>query len=87
MKKKPAKNPGFKTCYNIHMKKNSINFVKLLKGYKSGWVGISPDHKSVLVSGATLRDAREKAKKTNQKLYFFPAEESYGNFVGQAINL
>lgn len=68
------------------MKYDKINFVKLLKGYKSGWVGISSDFKSVLVSGKTLKDARKKAEKTNQKLYFFPAGESYGNFVGKIVN-
>lgn len=68
------------------MKYNKINFVKLLKGYKSGWVGISSDFKSVLVKGDTLEDARKKAEKTNKKLYFFPAGESYGNFVGEIIN-
>lgn len=68
------------------MKNMGINFTKLLKGYKDGWVGISSDFKSVLVSGKTLKDAREKAKKTNQKLYFFPAGESYDNFVGEIIN-
>lgn len=64
------------------MKYNAINFVKLLKGYKTGWVGISSDFKSVIVSGKNLKDVKEKAEKTNKKLYFFPAGESYGNFVG-----
>lgn len=68
------------------MKHNKINFVKLLKGYKSGWVGISSDHKKVVAWGKTLKDAREKAKKISQKLYFFPAGESYGNFVGTIVN-
>lgn len=64
------------------MKQSKIDFVKLLKGYKNGWVGISSDFKSVMVSGKTLKEAREKAEKTNQKVYFFPAGESYGNFIG-----
>lgn len=68
------------------MKKSSINFAKLLKGYKDGWVGISSDHKKVVAWGKTLKDAREKAKKTSQKLYFFPARESYGDFVGTIVN-
>lgn len=59
-----------------------IDFVKLLKNYKSGWVGISSDFKSVILSGKTLKEAREKAKKIKEKVYFFPAEKSYSNFVG-----
>ncbi|OGH20010.1 MAG: hypothetical protein A3D74_01300 [Candidatus Levybacteria bacterium RIFCSPHIGHO2_02_FULL_37_13] len=65
------------------MKQIRINLVKLLKGYASGWVGISSDFKSVLVSGKNLKEAREKARKIKKKVYFFPAGESYGNFVGK----
>jgi predicted RNase H-like HicB family nuclease len=64
------------------MRKININLVKLLKGYKSGWVGISSDFKSVLVSGKSLTEARKKASKTKEKIYFFPAGESYSNFIG-----
>lgn len=64
------------------MRKFEINLRRLLKGYKSGWIGISSDFKSVLVSGKTLREARKKAKKLDQRVYFFPAGESYGNFIG-----
>ena len=55
------------------MKSTQIDFVKLLKGYKSGWVGISSDFKSVVISGKTLKEAKEKAKTKKEKLYFFPA--------------
>lgn len=65
------------------MKQIKINLVKLLKGYKSGWVGISEDFKSVIVSGKSLKEARKKAEKLNKKVYFFPVEKSYGNFVGR----
>ncbi len=68
------------------MQQNKINFVKLLQGYKSGWVGINPDFKSVAVSGKTLKETRKKAEKINKKIYFFPAGESYGNFIGKIVN-
>ena len=64
------------------MKQAAINFVKLLKGYKAGWVGISSDHKKVVVWGKTLHQARESAKTIQDRIYFFPAGESYSNFVG-----
>ncbi len=64
------------------MKPLKINFVKLLKGYESGWVGISPDFKQVLVWGKTLDEATKKAEKFNEKIYYFPSGESYSNFVG-----
>ena len=59
-----------------------INLVKLLKGYTSGWVAISSDFNKVIFSGKTLKEVREKAKAIKEKLYFFPVEESYGNFIG-----
>lgn len=65
------------------MKKNNINFVKLLKNYKVGWIGISSDYKSVLLSGKTLKEARNKAKKLKEKVFFFPAGQSYSDFIGQ----
>lgn len=68
------------------MKHIEIDLVKLLRGYKSGWIGISSNFKSVLVDGKTLKEARKKANKIKQKIYFFPAGESYGNFIGEIIN-
>ncbi len=62
--------------------KNKIDFVKLLKNYKSGWVAISNDFSKVVASGKTLKEVMTKAKGIKEKLYYFPAEESYGNFVG-----
>lgn len=59
-----------------------INFVKLLKGYKPGWVGISSDHKKVLVWGKTLHETAKKAKALKEKVYFFPSGRTYDNFVG-----
>jgi hypothetical protein len=68
--------------YNITMKQEKIDFVKLLKGYESGWVGISSDFSRVLFSGKSLKEVKEKAKKAKDKIYFFPAGQSYSNFIG-----
>lgn len=65
------------------MIKNNINFVKLLKDYKSGWVGISSDFKRVVLSGKTLIEVMAKAKKIKEKIYYFPAGQSYSNFIGK----
>ena len=59
-----------------------IDFVKLLKDYKSGWVAISSDYSKVVFSGKTLKEVQQKARDIKEKLYFFPAGESYGDFVG-----
>ena len=64
------------------MKQIKIDFIKLLKGYKAGWVGISSDFKKVLVWGKTLDEASQKAKTIKEKVYYFPAGESYSNFIG-----
>lgn len=64
------------------MKQPKINFVKLLKNYKPGWVGLSKDFKKVLVWSKTLKSATEEGKKLKEKVYFFPVGESYSNFVG-----
>ena len=64
------------------MKRIKIDFVKLLRGYKAGWVGISSDFKKVLVWGKTLDEATQKAKRFEKKIYFFPSGESYSNFIG-----
>lgn len=64
------------------MKQKKIDFVHLLKGYKSGWVGISSDFKKVVVWGKTLTDATKKAQKIREKIYYFPSGQSYSNFVG-----
>jgi hypothetical protein len=59
-----------------------INFVKLLKNYKSGWVAISADFKKVVFAGKTLEETMKKAQQSKGKVYYFPAEKSYSNFVG-----
>jgi hypothetical protein len=59
-----------------------IDFVSLLKNYKSGWVAISSDFTKVVFTGKTLREVREKSKDIKEKLYYFPAGESYGDFIG-----
>lgn len=68
--------------YNFSMKNTKINFAELLKGYTSGWVGISSDFTSVVVNGKTLKDVRSKARRIKEKLYFFPAGESYSDYIG-----
>ena len=64
------------------MKPTNIDFAKLLKGYKSGWVGISSDFKSVVSSGKTLKEVREKTKNKKEKIYYFPAVQTYSDFIG-----
>lgn len=64
------------------MKQEKIDFVKLLKGYTSGWVGISSDFSRVLFSGKTLKEVKLKADKKKEKVYVFPAGEVYSDFVG-----
>ncbi len=64
------------------MKPTKIDFTKLLKNYKSGWVGISSDFKSVVISGKTLHEVREKTKNKKGKIYFFPAGQKYSDFIG-----
>ncbi len=59
-----------------------INFVKLLKNYRKGWVAISDDFQRVVFSGRTLTSTQKKAKNYKKKLYYFPSGEKYGNFVG-----
>ena len=44
------------------MKQPKIDFAKLLKDYKSGWVGISSDFKSVVFSGKMLKEVMVQAK-------------------------
>lgn len=67
----------------MYMKRGKIDFVKLLKGQKRGWVAISSDHKKVLVSGRTLKEIIQKAKNLDQSVYYFPVEKSYSDFVGR----
>lgn len=64
------------------MKYKGINFVKLLKSYKSGWVAISSDFRRVVFNGKTLKATMEKARNYKKQVYYFPAGETYSNFVG-----
>ena len=64
------------------MKQSKIDFTRLLKGYKDGWVAISDDFKRVVIHGSSLEEARKKAKTLKGKVYYFPAGESYSDFVG-----
>lgn len=69
------------------MKQHKINFVKLLKNYSSGWIGLSSDFKRVVVWGKTLKDATQKVKKSKEKIFYFPTGESYSNFIGATYEL
>jgi hypothetical protein len=64
------------------MKQNKINFIKLLKPYKKGWVAISDDFKSVLFFDTNLKSLMVKSKKLKRKVYYYPSGENYSNFVG-----
>lgn len=44
-----------------------VNLSSLLSRYKKGWVALSPDHKRVIASGDSLRDALQKAKAKGTK--------------------
>ncbi len=68
------------------MKQNKIDFVKLLKGYKNGWVAISADFKRVVFHGKNIKEVMRKAKSRKEKVYYFPAGKSYSNFVGMLKN-
>ena len=48
----------------------SIDLSKKLKPYENKWVALSLDHKKVLGTGDTLKQAKTKAEKKNQKFVF-----------------
>ena len=64
------------------MKQKSVDFRKLLKGYRSGWVALSPDFEKVLFYAKTLPKVTKKAEAHGGKVYYFPTGETYSNFVG-----
>ncbi len=64
------------------MRQDKIDFIRLLKGYRKGWVAISHDFKRVVFHGENLKETMKKAKDVKEKLYYFPVGESYSNFVG-----
>lgn len=64
------------------MKFQGIDFVKLLKGYNSGWVAISSDFKKVVATGKTIEETKKKVKKGEKRVYFFPAAKSYPQMIG-----
>jgi hypothetical protein len=64
------------------MKYNKINFIKLLKPYKKGWVAISEDFKRVLFYDKNLKSLVKKSKKSKSKVYYYPSGENYSNYVG-----
>ena len=41
----------------------TINLTRLLKKFSSGWVAITPDYKSVVTSGRTLKEVTNRVKK------------------------
>lgn len=64
------------------MRLNKIDFVKLLKPYKKGWVAISDDFKRVLFFDKNLKSLIKKSKKHKQKVYFYPSGDNHSNYVG-----
>lgn len=64
------------------MKYKKINFAKLLKDYKKGWVAISKDFGKVVFYGKTLKETMRKATNHKEKVYYFPTGENYSHFVG-----
>lgn len=66
------------------MKYKKINFVKLLKSYKKGWVAISQDFKRVVFYGKTLKETMKMANNYKEKIYYFPTGETYSHFIGSS---
>ena len=57
-----------------------IDLTQELKPYENKWVALSLDHKRVLASGKSLREAKEKADKKGEKYLFLrvlPFDLSY----------
>lgn len=59
------------------MKHKRIDFIKLLKKYRKGWVAISQDFSKVVFYGKTLQEAMKKAANYGKKVYYFPTGEIY----------
>lgn len=60
----------------------TINLTKLLKGFNSGWVAISPDYKKVIASGKTLQEVSDKVNL--QKLtdvFLLSVSKNYRGYV------
>lgn len=66
------------------MKRKGINFVQLLRNYKSGWVAISQDFRDVVSHGKNLKEVMKKTKSLKEKVYYFPANETYSKYVGNS---
>ncbi|MBI2611210.1 hypothetical protein HYW54_00500 [Candidatus Gottesmanbacteria bacterium] len=64
------------------MKAQKIDFLRLLRNQKKGWVAISRNFDKVIFHGKTLKETMKKASQYKDKLYYFPSGESYSNFVG-----
>lgn len=47
-----------------------IDLSKKLLPYENKWVALSDDHKDVLGSGNTIKEAEKEAEKTNKKYLF-----------------
>lgn len=60
----------------------TINLVKLLKPYSSGWVALSRDYKKVVASGKTLKEVTEKVQKQKRSdVVLISASKNYRGFV------
>jgi len=60
----------------------TINLVKLLKPYSSGWVALSRDYKKVITSGKTLKEVTKKVQKQKRSdVVLISASKNYRGFV------
>lgn len=48
----------------------SIDLSKKLKPYENKWIALSLDHKKVLGTGDTLKQAKTRAEKKNKRFIF-----------------
>ena len=61
----------------------TINLVKILKKYHTGWVSISKDNKKVIASSKTLETLLTKLHKMgNPDGYIMKAAKDYNSYVG-----
>ena len=60
-----------------------INFRKLVRNYKNGWIAISKKFDRVIYHGKTLKETVNKTKNTKERVYYFPVEKNYSHLVGK----
>lgn len=60
----------------------SINLVKLLKNFTSGWVAVSADYKRVVASGKTLKEVTKKVlQKKTDDVILISAAKNYRGYI------